>query len=469
MARASVIIRAKNEEKWIKACLEMIQAQTIKDVEVILVDNRSSDATVAVASRCGVERIVALDRYVPGHALNAGIRHSNSEFLVFLSAHCIPKDELWLERLLSGFQHGNDIAGVYGRQIPVSFSSDADKRDLLTTFGLDRRIQVKDYFFHNANSAIRRDLWEQIPFDETVTNVEDRMWAKAVIERGFRLVYEPEAVVYHHHGIHQNNEPMRARGAVSVIETIQGAEINSLPELLKPEHHHITAVLPVLGDIREVAGHNLLVELIRVVKHCRFVRSVYVLSETEQARRVAVQQAVRFIPRPSRLASTSATIEAVLQYALQEVERNGEYPDALLYANYLYPFRPVGLFDTLVHDVCYQGFDTVFTAKVTFGNYWQRVDSGTFTQIGDGLKSREFKRPLYQALYGLGCISGASTIRAGSLVGESVGILPVDDVRYTLYCKDESADALAALLLQRRYEHPVVAETRGAVRAVPVA
>jgi len=58
-------------------------------------------------------------------------------------------------------------------------------------FGLDRKVQIKDSFFHNANSTIRMDLWRQIPFDETVTNIEDRAWAQQVLARGYRIIYEP--------------------------------------------------------------------------------------------------------------------------------------------------------------------------------------------------------------------------------------------------------------------------------------
>ena len=42
-------------------------------------------------------------------------------------------------------------------------TTDVDKRDLLTIFGLDKKIQVKDTFFHNANSAFRREIWKKIP------------------------------------------------------------------------------------------------------------------------------------------------------------------------------------------------------------------------------------------------------------------------------------------------------------------
>ena len=78
------------------------------------------------------------------------------DYFVCLSSHCIPVNSLWLETLVKAMDDGSQYAGVYGRQEPMSFTSPADKRDLLLVFGLDRRIQSKDSFFHNANSIIRR-------------------------------------------------------------------------------------------------------------------------------------------------------------------------------------------------------------------------------------------------------------------------------------------------------------------------
>ena len=58
----------------------------------------------------------------------------------------MPNNINWLGDLYNNFDGINKIAGVYGRQLPVSYTSDSDKRDLLITFGRDRKIQVKDYF-----------------------------------------------------------------------------------------------------------------------------------------------------------------------------------------------------------------------------------------------------------------------------------------------------------------------------------
>jgi len=111
-------------------------------------------------------KFTTISHHRPGKALNAGVRVSSGKYLVFLSAHCIPISNEWLGNLIAGFTDER-IAGVYGRQQPMTFSTPQAKRDLTITFGLDRRIQRKDPFFHNANSAICQDLWESCPFDET--------------------------------------------------------------------------------------------------------------------------------------------------------------------------------------------------------------------------------------------------------------------------------------------------------------
>ena len=54
----SVIIRSKNEEKWIRLVLQSsILSQTIKNLEIILVDNNSTDNTVKIAKSFGVKKI----------------------------------------------------------------------------------------------------------------------------------------------------------------------------------------------------------------------------------------------------------------------------------------------------------------------------------------------------------------------------------------------------------------------------
>ena len=43
---------------------------------------------------------------------------------------------------MKAIEEDKTYAGVYGRQEPMSFSTDSDKRDLMLVFGLDRKIQI---------------------------------------------------------------------------------------------------------------------------------------------------------------------------------------------------------------------------------------------------------------------------------------------------------------------------------------
>ena len=59
----AIIIRTKNEEKWIAKCLSAISAQTFNDYEIIIVDNDSTDATLVRARMHGVSKILSISEY----------------------------------------------------------------------------------------------------------------------------------------------------------------------------------------------------------------------------------------------------------------------------------------------------------------------------------------------------------------------------------------------------------------------
>ncbi len=221
----SVVIRAKNEAPWIRRCLTALSHQDAHPVEVIVMDNASTDETVRIAESFGAHLLHISDEgFSFGRALNLGIADSTGEFVVSLSAHCIPLSNRWLDCLVMNFADPK-VAAVYGRQEPLPDSDDFDKRDLWTTFGVERRVQRRDYFFHNANSMIHRQIWERLPFDEGLSGVEDRDWAKKVLALGYEIVYEPLASVAHHHGIHQGRNVERCQRVVKVIEFIQQRDL----------------------------------------------------------------------------------------------------------------------------------------------------------------------------------------------------------------------------------------------------
>jgi rhamnosyltransferase len=444
MPEISIIVRTKNEERWIAHCLSMLFKQDYSDFEVILVDNASTDHTVKVANRFPLAATINIDKYLPGHALNQGILASRGRFIVCLSAHCIPKEHSWLSCLRRNFEGDEKIAGVYGRQLPLSFSNTIDKRDLLIVFGQDRRVQVKDYFFHNANSMLRRDIWEQYPFDEGATNIEDRLWGKTVTNAGFHIIYDPHAAVYHHHGLHQSNAPQRAKGVVSVIEKIDSDILGELPESLRPEQANIVAIVPVKGEINSnSAAHKLLSSSIETLKLAKYVNNIYLVSSDVS---LAKQLDVISIDRRTILNIDSLDMDELLQKSLEVIESRGDFPEALLFVNYDYLDRPKELFDELIRDAQYEGYDTVFPGYVDYGHYWVKNGDGEYKQTDASLKDRSERQPVFRALYGLGCVTSSSIIRSGKIIGGKVGILPVDHVKHSLRLRDADTDDLETFI-----------------------
>jgi rhamnosyltransferase len=214
----SIIIRTKNEEKWLSDCIEAIKNQSFKNFEIIIVDNNSKDKTVKIAkdNNC---KIINIKKFFPGRAINKGINSSTGKYIVILSAHCIPANNNWLKELVKEIKKKN-FAGVYGRQIPLRTSSDKSKRDLLITFGLDKKIQISDPFFHNANSIIKKKIWKKIPFDNFISNIEDRIWASKILKQKYKICYTPKAIVYHYHGIHHDDNSKRLRRTVKILENV---------------------------------------------------------------------------------------------------------------------------------------------------------------------------------------------------------------------------------------------------------
>ena len=443
----SIIVRTYNEERWIGHCLGAIFNQDFDNFEVILVDNNSTDHTVEVAKRYPVSAIVKIDKFFPGKALNDGIRASTGNYIVCISAHCIPKDEQWLRNLYNNFDENEKLAGVYGRQLPLSYTSDADKRDLLIAFGQDKKVQVKDYFFHNANSMLSRAIWDEFPFEEDVTNIEDRIWGKLVIEAGYKIIYEPSASVYHYHGLHQHgNSSDRAKGIATILDKLDAESIGDLPESLKPENIGVASILLVNEQIDENSlEFKLLLNAVEELKLVSYVNEIYIAAHDEN---IAILSGAQWIDRnKSTFNANDINVEELLSLSLKEIEFRGSFPGVILYVNHHYPFRPVNLFVELITELQYMGLSSVFPCFIDYGHYWKKDTCGSFLKIDSSMDSRANREPIMRALYGLGCATSSTEIRKGNITGNDVGIVSIDNYQFTLNSREIGSQEIIKKLL----------------------
>ena len=201
MTRASLIVRCYNEERHLGKLLSSLEEQSVKPHQVVVVDSGSTDATLQIAVRHGahVEHIDPRD-FSFGRSLNLGCAAATGDILVMASAHTYPADPHWLERLLAPFGQDPDAALVYGRQVGNGLTKLSEQRIFLRQFPPGREFVLQDHpYCNNANAAVRRSVWRDMPYDETLTGLEDIDWASRALERGHTLYYAGDAPVVHVH------------------------------------------------------------------------------------------------------------------------------------------------------------------------------------------------------------------------------------------------------------------------------
>ncbi len=198
----SIVIRAYNEEKHIGRLLTGIFQQTIQNIQVILVDSGSTDATVAIASQYPVDVVhIRPEEFTFGKSLNMGIAQAKADLVVIASAHVYPVYPDWLEKMLEPFENPQ-VALVYGKQRGAPVTDFSEHQIFRHWFPEESRARQDHPFCNNANSAIRKSLWEIHPYDELIPALEDLAWAQWVHDQGYFISYVADAEIIH---VHQQN------------------------------------------------------------------------------------------------------------------------------------------------------------------------------------------------------------------------------------------------------------------------
>lgn len=197
--RVSIVIRAYNEEQHLPRLLAGIAQQSLRDYEIILVDSGSTDGTLAVAAQHPV-RVVSIrpEEFTFGYSLNQGIAHAQGEYIVMASAHVYPVYPDWLERLVALFSDPQ-VGLVYGKQRGGPHSKFSEQQIFAHWYRDTSQPRQPYPFCNNANAAIRRSLWQEQPYDETLPGLEDLDWAHRIMADGQAIAYCAEAEIVHVH------------------------------------------------------------------------------------------------------------------------------------------------------------------------------------------------------------------------------------------------------------------------------
>jgi lipopolysaccharide/colanic/teichoic acid biosynthesis glycosyltransferase/glycosyltransferase involved in cell wall biosynthesis len=205
----SVIVPVYNGVGTIERCLNALAVQTtpLDHYEVIVVDDGSTDETVqTIAGWCNTHPDVAVKLVTqanagPAAARNHGAEVARAPLLLFTDADCAPT-ATWIAAMTAPFA-APDVAGAKGAYvteqsglIPRFVQAEYEDR-------YDRmRGQPQIDFIDTYSAAYRRQLFlENHGFDPifTTASVEDQEFSFRLAQKGYRLVFAPDARVMHLH------------------------------------------------------------------------------------------------------------------------------------------------------------------------------------------------------------------------------------------------------------------------------
>jgi rhamnosyltransferase len=206
--RVTAVIPTLNGERTLPALLAALAGERGGELgEIVAIDSGSRDATVRLLRAAGA-RVLDLGGEVFGHASarNRAAAEARGEVLLMLTQDVEPVGDGWLARLLAPLGDAQ-VAGVFGRQVPRGASPEEAFLARVNYAGRPRRITAADLargigpgatLFSSAFGAVRRGVWEAIPFPDVVMS-EDQGWAMAALRAGHEIRYEPRAEAYHGH------------------------------------------------------------------------------------------------------------------------------------------------------------------------------------------------------------------------------------------------------------------------------
>ena len=212
LSKFSVVIRCKNEEKWIGHAIQSL-IDNLNKPEIIIIDNDSSDKSLEIVrmfqedpllnrkSRSYTKiKIYKIQNYTPGQSLNLGVQKSSRKYVMFLSAHCVLKtiDE---KKIINNLKN---YVCLFGKQTPVLFGKKISKRYIWSHFHEKKIVNYFSnlegrFFLHNAIAVYNKNILKKYPFDPNLSSKEDRYWAQKIVKNKFKYLYYPELEADHHY------------------------------------------------------------------------------------------------------------------------------------------------------------------------------------------------------------------------------------------------------------------------------
>ena len=238
---------------------------------------------------------------------------------------------------------------------------------------------------------LRKKIWIKFPFNEKITNVEDRIWGQKIINNGYRLIYEPSASVYHWHGINHGIDKNRADKIIQILENQDGF-FHYKKEILNIKSKAI-AIIPIRGESVKFKDITLLEKTIQIAKKSKFIKDIFVTTDNVESEKIAKTRNIKVIKRPKILSEKHIDVIEVARYALSKIKYDSSKTPILVVLQETYPFRNEKTIDNMIIKMIKNNYDTIIPVKKERRGFWfkdgKKISNNNYSFIPRTIKDRE--------------------------------------------------------------------------------
>ncbi len=213
----SVVIPCYEQAQYLGEAIESVLAQTYPHLEIVVVDDGSTDNASRIASRYAGVRCVRQENAGPAEARNAGIRHTNGDFLVFLDAddRLLP---VAVEAGVKALEERPECAAAIGTHVRTSHDGKQLNTHAQPTVEREQYAQLMrdNWAGFPARAIYRRSLFEHVRgFDPEIDAAADFGFNLAVM-REFPVCSHPTLVAEHR----EHGRNISADAETMLVETL---------------------------------------------------------------------------------------------------------------------------------------------------------------------------------------------------------------------------------------------------------
>jgi len=287
-----VVVPTWNGKSEFAPVLEALRSQRIADqIQIHCVDSSSSDGTIDWLKNQKDVSLTVIDQkdFQHGRTRNFGASLGSAPFIGFITQDATPATPNWAGDIVKMLRAVPDAAGLFGRHIAYPNHSLFVQEEITTHFenmllhplvlskhtdperweSGDSSWRQLLHFYSDNNSAMRRDVWDDIPYPE-IEYGEDQVWARDIIEAGYSKIYAPTAAVYHSHDFDPPDTYKRAKTEGAFFYEFFGYELgngseNEIAERVAREQYN----MEIWGRRRRISDEEIAIRKANIAEKYR--------------------------------------------------------------------------------------------------------------------------------------------------------------------------------------------------------